>query len=170
MKVFSCLMCFALIMVTVSPCASRAATHPDIDPCSLIAPEKVYQAFPALKNMEKSTIGPNTTCSYLDKFGISAFVISVHQPDSISAHTMMDNLDFAGCTVEDVAGLGKEAAMALTASESGNGDTGRKVMELYIKKEGSSLLLAPVRIQVPAKGPKFEQLMSLAGEMVNKLP
>ncbi len=147
---------------------AQAATLSGIDPCGLIAPEAVYAAFPVLKTMEKQTIGSNTTCSYLDKFGISALMVSVHRDKGISARAMMENMG-EGYMVQDVAELGDEAAMAVSKEIPQYNIPGGMVAELFIKKGGSTLLLAPVRIEVKADGSSFEKFKKMAMNMLDKL-
>ncbi len=158
-----------LFSCVLLPIVGRAATYPGIDPCSLVVPAEVYAVFPKLKTMKKQTIGPNTTCSYLDGFGLSGLIVSVHRDDGISAHAMMENLG-DGYTVQDVPGLGSQAAMAVTKGDPQYGIEGGIVAELYIKKGKTSLLIAPARIEVKATGAVFEKLRGLAQEMLRNVP
>jgi len=169
MKLFAAATLPLLFLFLLIPPALPAATLSGIDPCTLIAPDKVYAAFPALKTMKKQTIGANTTCNYLDKLGLSGLIVSVHKYDGISPHAMMENLG-DGYTVENVPGLGDEAAMAVTLPKPEYGIRGDGVAELYIKKGNTTLLLAPVRIEVRAAGEGLEKLKELAGEMMGRLP
>ncbi len=145
-----------------------AATRPDIDPCTLIALKVVSAAFPTLQTMKKQTIGPNTTCNYLNRSGLSGLIVSVHRDDGISAHTMMENLG-KGYRAVDVPGLGDEAAMAVTLPEPKYNIPGGLVAELYIKKGGSALLLAPARIEVKAGDESLGLLQELAARMLGRL-
>jgi hypothetical protein len=156
------------LFLLVSP-ALQAGTLSGIDPCALVAPDKVYAAFPALKTMKKQTIGANTTCNYLDKLGLPGLMVSVHQYDGISPHAMMENLG-EGYTVKNVPGLGDEAAMALTRPNPELAIPGGLVAELYVKKGNTTLLIAPMRIEVRAAGEGLEKLQELAGEMLEQLP
>ncbi len=167
-SVFCCLVSF-LLAVCITPQA-RSASNPDhIDPCALIEKEKVMAAFPTVKAMEKQTIGPNTTCNYLNDRGFSALIISVHKYDGISPHVMMENLG-NGYHVEDVDGLGDEAAMAITLAKPKYGIEGGGVAELYIRKGETTLLIAPVRVKVKAEGEGLGRLKALTREMTAQLP
>jgi len=158
-----------LSCLLAAPFSAQSASNPKhIDPCALIAREKVFAAFPALKKMEKQILGPNTTCNYLDKYGIPALIISVGQAGTTPARNTMSMLG-EGYTVKDVPDLGDDAAVAVAQPNSRFGIKGG-VAELHIKKGGSALLLAPARIEVQENGPKFKKLKSLAAEMLKKLP
>lgn len=157
-----------LVLLAIGLFTAHAATQSDIYPCGLIAPEAVYAAFPALKSMKKQTIGPSTTCSYLDKFGISALIVSVHRDNGESAKGMLSGFG-EGYRLEPVAGLGQEAAMAISLGNQKYNIPGGEVAELYIKKGGRALLLAPARIKVKADGPSFEKLKNMAMKMLDKL-
>ncbi len=157
-----------LILLATGMSVGHAATRPDIDPCDLIALEKVYAAYPALKKMEKQTIDTSTTCNYLDKFGIPALIISIHKNDGISSYTMMTSLGVS-YSVRDVPGLGDEAAMAISVGNPKYNIPGGEVAELYIKKGGNALLLAPARIKVKADGSSFEKFKNMSMKMLEKL-
>ena len=169
MNSLSSIAVFFLGLSFVFPFVGAAATRPDVDPCRLIAKEKVFAAFPSLETIEKQTIGSNTTCNYLNKYGLSGMIVSVNADNGIPADKMMESLG-DGYKVEDVAGLGRQAAMAITLPVPEYGIAGGSVAELYSKKGTSCLLLAPVRLQVAASGPTFEILKKLAAEMLQGIP
>ncbi len=165
---FSLITLCTVILLSI-PGFTPAATMAGMNPCGLIEKGKMLAAFPALKDMEQQTIGPNTTCNYLDKYGISALIISVHLDDGIKPLDMMKNLG-KGYRVEAVAGLGDRAAMAISLPNAKYGIKGGGVAELYIKKGKSCLLLAPARIKIGVDGPEFVKLKVIAAEMLEKLP
>ncbi len=158
----------SLIFLITQPAFS--ASNPDhIDPCALIAKEKVFTAFPAIKSMEKQTIGPNTTCNFLNEKGFSALIVSVGRADHKKAldaiQGMGDSYSF-----QPVSGLGDSAAMALTKGNPKFGIRSGLVAELHVIKNNSFVNLAPVRLDAQSDGPVFAQLKNLAMEMANHLP
>jgi len=76
-------------------------------------PVFLYSAFPAIKAMEKQTIGPNTTCNFLDTFGIPALIISVGRADHRDALKALASMG-DGYSYQPISGLGDSAAMAVT--------------------------------------------------------
>ena len=163
---FTAILC--LIFSFVSPALS--ASNPDhIDPCALISKEKVMAAFPTIKAMKKQTIGPNTTCNFLDKIGIPALIISVGRADNRDALKALAGMG-DGYSYQPISGLGDSAAMAVTKPAPKLGITGGSVAELHVIRKKSFVNLAPVRIEVQAKGPAFAALKQLATEMATKLP
>ncbi len=167
----SVFLCMAVLLLTlcITPQA-RSGSNPDhIDPCSLIEKEKVMAAFPAVKAMEKQTIGPNTTCNYLNDKGFAALIVSAgraYYRDGLSALAGMGE----GYSYKSVSGLGDSAAMAVTKPEPKYGIKGNIVAELHVITKKSFVNLAPVRLDVRADGPAFTTLKQLATEMATKLP
>ncbi len=155
--VLSCLIFMAQSVV--------CATYSDIDPCSLLAPETLYAVYPEIQNLERQTIGPNTTCNYLNKYDLSALIVSVHKDDGISAEGVVSMLG-DGYRVEKVKGLGREAAMAITLPKPEYGIAGDLVAELYVKKGDSCLMLAPARLNVNSVGSAFEQFKEIVLKML----
>ena len=158
-----------LLALCITPQGWSASNPDHIDPCALIAKEKVYAAFPAIKSMKKQTIGPNTTCNYLNEKGFSALIVSVGRADHNKAldaiQGMGDSYSF-----QPVSGLGDSAAVALTRGNPKFGIRGGLVAELHVIKSNSFVNLAPVRLDAPSDGPVFTQLKNLAVEMANHLP
>jgi len=155
------------LAVGIDPTAGHCSAKPgEIDPCSLIAAEKVFSAFPALQKEEEQKVGPTVVCNYLDKFGIPALIVSVSQAGSHARDTL--SLLDSGYTIEDVPDLGEEAAIAI---QQANPAFGLKegVAALHIKKGKLSLNLSFTRITVPAKGPELDKAKNLAAEMLDKL-
>jgi len=157
------------LSVFLAPTAFSASNPDHIDPCALIAKEKVFAAFPAIKSMEKQTIGPNTTCNFLDKFGIPALIVSVGRADHKKALNAIQGMGDS-YSFQPVSGLGDSAAMALTRGNPKFGIRGGLVAELHVIKNNSFVNLAPVRLDAPSDGPVFAQLKNLAMEMANHLP
>ncbi len=157
-----CLWCLAIIP-TVGHSSSKVEK---IDPCSLIASEKVFAAFPVLQKVEKQKVGPTTVCNYLDKIGIPALIVSVSQA---AAH-VRDSLSLLdpGYVIEDVPGLGEEAAIAI---QQANPKFGLKegVAAMHIKKGKLSLNLSFTRIDIPAKGAGLDKVKKLAAQMLENL-
>ncbi len=161
---------FPILVLAVLPTTAFSASNPDhIEPCGLIAKEKVFAAFPALQKMEKQTIGLNTTCNFLDKFGIPALIISVGRADHQDAQKAIQGMG-DGYSYQTVPDLGNSAALALTKGNPKFGIQGGLVAELHVIKNNSFVNLAPVRLEVPSDGPVFAQLKNLAVEMANHLP
>ncbi len=168
MKKIFITICVGFFLVLNILQSAFAATRANFDPCSLISEKDVYALFPKLKTRETSTIGPNTTCNYLDSFGLPGLMVSVHENDSISAGSMMFGLG-DGYRVKPVAGLGTDAAMAITVAKPEYGVEGGNVAELYVKTGKFSLLLAPARILVPSSGTVFDSFKTLAAEMLGNI-
>jgi len=163
---FTAILC--LIFSLVSPALS--ASNPDhIDPCALIGKEKVMAAFPAIKKVEKQTIGTNTTCNYLNDKGFSALIVSVGRADHRDALNALAGMG-DGYSYQPISGLGDSAAMAVTKPNPKLGVEGGSVAELHVIRKKSFINLAPVRLEVQAKGPAFVTLKKLAAEMATKLP
>ena len=138
----------------------------EIDPCNLIADAKVFSSFPALQKKEKQKVGPTTVCNYLDKFGIPALIVSV----SKAGDNVRDTLSLLGpgYAVKDVPGLGEAAAVAIQQANPKFGLL-EGVAALHIKKGKISLNLSFTRINIPAKGAEFDEVKSLATEMLENL-
>jgi len=168
MKKIFVTLCVGLFFVLSSLQGTFAATHANFDPCGLLSAKDVYTLFPKLKTRETFTIGSNTTCNYLDSFGLPGLMVSVHENDSISASDMMSMLG-DGYRVKPVAGLGTDAAMAITVAKPQYGIEGGNVAELYVKSGNFSLLLAPARIRVPSSGFVFDSFKKMAAEMLGNL-
>ena len=152
---------FAIFLAQPAVCA----TYPDIDPCSLVSPQTVYTAYPKIQANEQQTIGPNTTCNYLNDYGLSGLILSVHKDDGSSAERVVSMLG-EGYRIENIQGLGKDAAMAITLPKPEYGIAGDLVAELYVKKGTFCLMLAPVRLDVKSSGPSFMQFKKLVLEML----
>lgn len=138
----------------------------EIDPCSLIVTGKLISIFPVLQKAEKQTVGPNTVCNYLDKFGIPALIISVSQAGPHARDTL--SILGPGYVIEEIAGLGDEAAVAIQQANPKFG-LQEGVAALHIKKGDISLNLSFPRINIQVNDPKFEQVKILAAEMLDKL-
>lgn len=138
----------------------------EIDPCSLIAPEKLISTFPVLQKAEKQAVGPTTVCNYLDKFGIPALIISVSQAGSHARDTL--SILGPGYVIEEIAGLGDEAAVAIQQANPKFG-LQEGVAALHIKKGPLSLNLSFPRINIQVNDPEFEKVKILAAEMLDKL-
>ncbi|HHB76054.1 MAG TPA: hypothetical protein ENK84_05885 [Desulfobulbus sp.] len=158
----------SLIFLITPPAFS--ATNPDhIDPCGLIAKQKVFTAFPAIKAMKKQTIGPNTTCNYLNEKGFSALIVSVGRADHKMALDAIQGMG-DGYSFQPISGLGDSAAVALTKGNPKFGIQGGLVAELHVIKNNSFVNLAPVRLDAQSDSPVFAVLEKLAEEMVENLP
>lgn len=156
---------FLLIVSIFLTQAASSATYPDINPCSLISLQKIDTAYPTIKTMEEQTIGPNTTCNYLNTYGLSELIVSVHKNDGIAAESVVSMLG-DGYRIEIVQGLGKEAAMAVTLPKPEYGNAGDLVAELYIKEADFCLMLAPVRLNIKDSGSGFETFREIVLEML----
>jgi len=119
--------------------------------------------------MEKQTIGPNTTCNYLNDKGFSALIVSAGRADYKNALSALAGMGVGYC-YQHVSGLGDSAAMAVTKPVPKLGITGGSVAELHVITKKSFVNLAPVRIEVQAKSPAFVTLKKLAAEKTKKLP
>jgi len=152
---------FAVLLAQPAICA----TYADIDPCSFLALQTLSAAYPGIQSREQQTIGPNTTCNYLNKHGLSGLIVSVHKDDGMSAESIVSMLG-DGYRVENIQGLGKDAAMAITLPKPEYGIAGDLIAELYVKKGAFCLMLAPVRLDVKSSGPSFMQFKKLVSEML----
>ncbi len=165
-KILIC--CLATICSLISglqtgSCATRLGPNP----CDLIAPEKVYAVFPILKAMKKETIGPNTTCNYLDKYNIPALIISTGKAGSTSARDILSMLG-SSYTIQDISGLGDDAAIAIQqAKPEYSLDEG--IAQLHVKQGKIFLSLSPVRIKTSSVNEELGKLKILATEMLKKL-
>ncbi len=167
MKYSLFLITLCLLSLTITPAPGRCSSTPEeIDPCGLIAADKVLAAFPELQKAEKQKVGPMTMCNFLDKFGIPALTISLtraadHARDSLS---LLDS----GYEIKDIPNLGDEAAVAI---QQANPAFGLKegVAALHVKKGRISLNLSFTRIDIPAGGAVFDQVKQLAAEMLEKI-
>jgi hypothetical protein len=145
----------------------RCASPPDTDPCNLIAPEKVYATFPGLKAMKKQTVGPSTTCNYLDKYNIPALIIFTGKAGATSAQDALSMLG-SGYTIQNVSGIGDEAAIAIQQANPQFG-LEERIAQLHVKKGKIFLSLSPVRIKASSVNEELEKLKILAAEMLEKL-
>jgi hypothetical protein len=162
------LLCFSFILwcLFIEPQTGHCSQKPEeIDPCSLIAAEKLFLIFPALTKAEKQTVGQASVCNYLDKSDIPALIISVtkagtHARDTLS---MLDS----GYVIEEITGLGDEAAIAI---QQANPTFGLKesIAALHIKKENISFNFSFFRISIQSNDVKFEGVKALAAEMLDK--
>ena len=167
-SVFLCMATLLLSFCITQPAWSAA--NPDhIDPCALIEKEKVMTAFPAVKAMEKQTIGPNTTCNYLNDKGFAALIVSAGRADHRDALKALAGMG-EGYSYQPVSGLGNSAAMAVTKPEPKYGIKGGNVAELHVITKKSFVNLAPVRLEIRADGPVFITLKQLAAKMATRLP
>ncbi len=169
MKSVSLCMATLLLSFCITQPAWSAANPYHIDPCSLIEKEKVMAAFPAVKAMEKQTIGPNTTCNYLNDKGFAALIVSTGRTDHKNALSALAGMG-EGYSYQPISGLGNSAAVAVTKPEPKLGITGGIVAELHVIIKKSFVNLAPVRLDVQTGSPAFTTLKQLAAEMVAKLP
>lgn len=162
--IFSVLIfCGLLIGPYSSQCGQNVK---DIDPCSLIAAEKLYTAFPNLKKMEKTKTGPLTMCSYLNKYEIPALITSVTKAP---AH-VSDSLSVLGSryTIEEIQGLGDEAAIAIQQPTPKYGIKAG-IAALHIIKGKKALNFSFFGLDLLPGDPGFEQIKLLAAEMLEKL-
>ncbi len=159
---FATLFCLATGLQT-----GNCKTHQDLAPCSLIAPEKVYAAFPTLKTMQQQSIGPNTTCNYLDKYDIPALIIFTGKAGTTSARDTLSMLG-SGYTIEDVSGLGDEAAIAIQKAKPEYG-LEEGIAQLHVKQGKTFLSLSPVRIKASSIDEVLGKLKILAAKMLEKI-
>ena len=68
----------------------------EIDPCNLIAAEKFFLTFPALKKADKQTVGQSSVCNYLDNFGLQEGIAALH----IKKENISVNLSFFSISVQ----------------------------------------------------------------------
>ncbi len=167
-SIFLC-MAALLLALCITPQARSAANPDHIDPCALIGKEKVMAAFPAVKAMEKQTIGPNTTCNYLNDKGFAALIVSAGRADHRDALSALAGMG-GGYSYQPVSSLGNSAAIAITKPAPKLGVEGGSVAELHVITKRSFVNLAPVRLNVQADGPAFTTLKKLVAEMATKLP
>jgi hypothetical protein len=144
-------------------CSSKPAA---ISPCRLIAPEKVFSVFPTLQKLEEQKVGSTTVCNYLDKFGIPAMIVSLSQAGNHAQDSL--TLLGSGYIIEDVPGLGEEAALAI---QQANPQFGLQegVTALHIKTGDVSLNLDFPRLTIPARGVELDKAKSLAADMLKNL-
>jgi len=136
------------------------------DPCSLTSAESLAAIFPTLQQAEKQLVGQQSVCNYLDKMGIPALVISVSQAPADVRKTL--SMLGSGYLIEDVDGLGDQAAMAI---QQANPKYGLKegIAALHVKKGKSSLNFSFFRINLMPADPQFEELKLLAAKMVENM-
>ena len=167
-SIVSCLAIVVLVLCTMV--AARSAANPDhIDPCALIGEEKVITAFPVVKTREKQTIGPNTTCNYLNEKGFPALIVSAGRADHGTALSALAGMG-DGYSYQAVSGLGDSAAMAMTKAAPELGVEAGIVAELHVIKHSSYVNLAPIGLDIQVNGPGFAVLKQLAAEMATRLP
>ncbi len=167
-SVFLC-MAALLLALCITPQAWSASNPDHIDPCALIGKEKMMTAFPAIKGMEKQTIGPNTTCNYLNDKGISGLIVSAGRADHRDALKALAGMG-DGYSYQPVSDLGDSAAIAVTKPNPKFDIKGGNVVELHVITKDSFVNLAPILLEVQAGGPAFASLKQLAAEMATKLP
>lgn len=156
-----------LLALTMMPSRGACTQNPeDIDPCGLIAAEKVLSAFPELQRAEKQRIGPSTVCNYLDKFDIPALIVSVSQAGAHARDTL--TLLDSGYEIQEIPGLGDDAAIAI---QKANPTFGLKegVAALHIKKDQLSLNWSFTRLTIQAEDPAFDSVKELATAMLSNL-
>ena len=136
------------------------------DPCTLVAAEKVIAIFPTLQKAEKQSVGPETVCNYLDSMGIPALVISLSKSMTNVRETL--SILGPGYAIEDISGLGDEAAIAV---QQANPKFGLKegIAALHVRKGNLSLNFSFFRINLMPADDEFEKIRVLAAEMVAKL-
>lgn len=157
----------ALWSVVIIPNIGNSAQKTeDIDPCSLIAAEKVFAAFPLLLKAEKQPVGPGTVCNYLDKFDIPALIVSVSEAGPHARDTL--SLLDPGYLIEEVPDLGEDAAVAIQQENPAFG-LKKGIAVLHINKDGVSLNLSFTRINIQAEGAEFDSVKNLATEMLSNL-
>lgn len=167
MKTLILALCLGLSLLTAPAPGRGADSSAAIDPCALMAGEKVLTAFPALVKMERRTVGPIAVCNFLDRFGIPALMVTVGQAGPGSARAALALLG-DGYAIEDLPGLGDEAAVAV---QQANPRFGLKegVAMLHVKKGQRFLELAPVRLEIGLASGEWERLRGLAAEMLDAL-
>ncbi len=167
-SVFLC-MATLLLSFCITQSAWSAANPDHIDPCSLIEKEKVMAAFPAVKAMEKQTIGPNTTCNYLNEKGFPTLIISVGRADHRDALNALAGMG-DGYSYQSVSNLGDSAVIAVTKPNPKFDIRGGNVVELHVITKKSFANLAPIGLEIQTDGSAFAKLKQLAAEMATKLP
>jgi len=161
---FTCMLFLNIIILLPEGICSQNKNN--VDPCSLIATEKLSAVFPTLLKAEKQSVGPETVCNYLDKMDIPALIISVTKAGS-SVHRSLSMLG-SGYVIEDISGLGDEAAIAI---QQANPKFGLKegIAAMHIKKGDRSLTFSFFRINLMPDEPAFDKIKVLAAEMIGKL-
>lgn len=160
---YSLTFCFFLGFTSVGLCSQKPK---DIKPCDLIATEKVIESFPNLQKAENQTVGLSIVCNYLDKIGIPALVVSVSRVGSSTRDAL--SMLGPGYKIEDIKGLGDEAAIAIQQANPKFGLKGG-VAALQVKKREASLTLSFFRIDIRQDTTEFEKIKKLVTEMLNKL-
>lgn len=161
--IFPLILCCVLASPLTGQCAQKTE---DINPCDLIAIEKIITAFPTLKKAKHETIGHSSVCNYLDKYDIPALVVSVSQA-GLHARDSLSMLD-SSYKIENISGLGEDAAIAIQQANPKIGlQTG--IAALHIKKKSISLNISFFRISIQENTTNFEKVKSLAVEMLEKL-
>lgn len=137
-----------------------------IDPCSLVAAEKLIAIFPTLQKAEKQSVGQETVCNYLDNMEIPALIISVSRSMTSVRETL--SILGPGYVIENIDGLGDEAAIAI---QQANQKFGLKegIAALHVKKGSLSLNFSFFRINLIPADEEFEKIRVLAAEMIGKL-
>ncbi|MEE4165893.1 MAG: hypothetical protein V2I35_07835 [Desulfocapsaceae bacterium] len=137
-----------------------------IDPCSLVAAEKLSAIFPTLQKAEKQSVGKETVCNYLDGKGLPALIISVSKSTTTVRKTL--SMLGPGYVIEEIDGLGEEAAIAI---QQANQKFGLKegIAALHVKKGNRSLNFSFFRINLIPTDEEFEDIRMLAAEIIEKL-
>jgi len=167
MKNSSVSLSFIFLALFIIPNTGHCAQKPeDIDPCGLIAAEKIISAFPQLQRADKQQVGPGLVCNYLDTFDIPALIVSVSQagPQARDTLTMLDS----GYVIQEVPEIGDDAAIAIQQADPTFG-LKEGVAALHIKKDTLSLNLSFPRLTIQAEGVEFDAVKTLAAEMVSNL-
>lgn len=162
------LLLFSLILwcLIIEPSTGHCSQKPEeIDPCSLIAAEKLFLTFPALTKAKKETVGQSSVCNYLDKFGIPALVLSVTQAGTHARDTL--STLGSGYVIEDITGLGDEAAIAIQQANPTFG-LQEGIAALHMIKGNISFNLSFFRINIRSNEPKFNEVKFLAADMLDK--
>ena len=161
-------LCFSLFFgflagVQTGECSQNQKS---IDPCSLVAAEKLIAIFPTLQKAEKQSVGQETVCNYLDNMEIPALIISVSRSMTSVRETL--SILGPGYVIENIDGLGDEAAIAI---QQENQKFGLKegIAALHVKKKDLSLNVSFFRINLKPVDAEFEKIKALAAEMIGKL-
>ena len=157
---------FLLFLCLVVDLSAGVCSQKRVDPCGLIAAEKLIAIFPTLQKAEEQAVGSETVCNYIDTMGIPALVISLSKAGSGVRKTL--TMLGSGYVIEDVSGLGDEAAIAI---QQANPQFGLKegIAALHIKKGERSLNFSFFRINLNPGDVEFDKIKVLAAEMVGKL-
>ena len=162
---YLCCLLFFVVLADVHT-GECSQNQKNIDPCSLVASEKLIAIFPTLLKAEKQSVGQETVCNYLDNMGIPALVIAV----SKSVTTVRETLSILGpgYVIENIDGLGDEAAIAI---QQANQKFGLKegIAALHVKKGSLSLNFSFFRINLIPADDEFSKIKTLAAEMIGKL-